>query len=85
MSSTGLGEEWKAPLLKLFERKVEISRALTTAMALAMGKAEHELLDMCETGDSISIMRCFHYLPLPDGVCVCVCVCVCVYVCVCCE
>jgi hypothetical protein len=46
---------------------VEISRALTRALAFAMGKEEHELLDMCATGDTISIMRCLHYLPLANG------------------
>ena len=35
---TGLGSAWKTPLLQLFDRKVAISRALTSAMALALGK-----------------------------------------------
>eukprot|EP00802_Teleaulax_amphioxeia_P012937 Tamp_12983.p1 GENE.Tamp_12983~~Tamp_12983.p1 ORF type:complete len:437 (-),score=73.93 Tamp_12983:333-1643(-) len=62
--STGLGSAWRTPLMDLFDRKVAISRALTSALALAMGRQEHELLDMCKRGDVISIMRCFHYLPL---------------------
>ncbi len=61
--ATGLGCAWKSPLLALFEKKVTIARALTCALALALGKEERELVEMCEGGDDISIMRCFHYLP----------------------
>ena len=65
---TGLGSAWKTPLMDLFNRKVAISRALTSALALAMGRKENELLEMCENGDVISIMRC---LSLSLSVCVC--------------
>jgi hypothetical protein len=59
--STGLGSAWKTPLLDLFDRKVAISRALTGALGLAMGRQEQELLEMCARGDVISIMRCFGF------------------------
>ena len=66
-SATGLGAPWKKPLLDLFERKVAVSKAVTRALALALGRDEHSLLEMCEQGDIISIMRCFRYLPLPNA------------------
>ena len=67
--STGLGSAWRTPLMDLFDRKVAISRALTSALALAMGRQEHELLDMCKRGDVISIMRC---LSVSVRLCLCI-------------
>jgi isopenicillin N synthase-like dioxygenase len=57
-----LDHSWRAPLLRLFDGMVLVSKALTSALALALGRREEELAAMCDGGDSISIVRCFHYL-----------------------
>ena len=60
----GFGDDWRQPLQNIFSKKVQISEQLTDAMAIALGLEADSFSDLCKGGDTISLMRMFHYLPL---------------------
>jgi len=62
-SPNDIGEEWKEIMLEFYERMCEIARALTNGFSIAAGEPEDYLGSFCEGGETISMMRLFHYLP----------------------
>lgn len=65
-SSSGLASAWQEPLQKIFTDNVRVGSMLTGALALSLGEEEAAMHTLCQEGDTISLMRLFHYLPLPN-------------------
>lgn len=54
---------WQCDVEAAFARFCEVSNGLARAIALAHGQAEDALLAHCRGGETISMLRLFHYLP----------------------
>eukprot|EP00960_Hanusia_phi_P056356 763240-Hanusia_phi.AAC.1 len=63
----GFGDEWKHPLQNIFKRKVKISECITDALAIALDLSQGSFSELCRGGDTISLMRMFHYLPFSSA------------------
>lgn len=50
-------------LLDLYDQFLMVAKALVCGIALALDRSPLELLHHCDGGDSISLVRLFHYLP----------------------
>jgi isopenicillin N synthase-like dioxygenase len=60
-------EEFREEMNKLFDGMRLSSERISCAMSLAMGNDQSYLTDMCRGGETISLMRLFHYFPLPPS------------------
>lgn len=59
--------EWRATLNQFFTDVVAVAEALVRALSLALGKEEGYLATrVCGGGESISLVRAFHYLGVED-------------------
>ncbi len=58
-----LSSEWQSSMQQLFESMCNIANALTRAFSISYGKTENYLGEYCKNGNSISLMRLFHYFP----------------------
>ncbi len=56
-------EGWQQQMETFFSDMIRISEALTRAFSLSYGKPEDYLGGYCQSGDTISVMRLFHYFP----------------------
>lgn len=60
---TVLSSDWQSSMQELFDSMCNVATALTKAFSLSYGKSEEHLGEYCKEGDSISLMRLFHYFP----------------------
>jgi len=58
-----IGQGWEDAMLAFYESMCQIARTLTTGFSIAAGEKENYLGSFCEGGETISMMRLFHYLP----------------------
>ena len=58
-----VGEAWRRTLLGFLEACLALSDELGVAFAAAMGRRPSELGQLLSGGESISLMRLFHYFP----------------------
>ncbi|KAJ3073813.1 hypothetical protein HK102_005935 [Quaeritorhiza haematococci] len=56
-------EGWRETVEEFYADMIKVSEALTRILSLALGKDESYLPQFCEGGDTISLMRMFHYFP----------------------
>lgn len=61
---SALGPAWRVALERCFADLVEVAEALVRALSLALGKEEGFLAGVCQGGETISLLRAFHYLPV---------------------
>lgn len=54
---------WQKDMLQFFAKTIQVAEGLTKAFSLSYGKEENYLGQFCKTGDTISVMRLFHYFP----------------------
>lgn len=59
----GVGLEWRARLNAVFAGFAAAAQEVSQALALALGMQPAQLGQVVEGGDTISLMRLFHYLP----------------------
>ena len=55
--------DWQQPMEEFYSKMVQVAEALSRAFSLCNGLPEDYLGKYCHDGDTISVMRLFHYLP----------------------
>ncbi len=66
LAALGGGPQWQGTFTTLFADLVAVAEALARALSLALGREEGFLAaGVCKGGETISLCRAFHYLPLP--------------------
>lgn len=61
--SKNIPSDWQQGMQQLYTQMVEVADALTRAFSLSYTNNENYLGDYCLGGDTISMMRLFHYFP----------------------
>ena len=54
---------WQLDMEEFYAQMIRVAEGLTKAFSLSYGMAENHLGNYCETGDTISLLRLFHYFP----------------------
>ena len=62
-NSKNLPANWQQKMELLYSQMIEIAETLTRAFSLSYTNNENYLGDYCVGGDTISMMRLFHYFP----------------------
>lgn len=55
--------DWQQKMELLYAKMIEVAETLTSAFSLSYTNNENYLGDYCKGGDTISMMRLFHYFP----------------------
>jgi len=61
--SKNIPDDWQQNMELLYSQMVEVAESLTRAFSLSYTNNENYLGDYCVGGDTISMMRLFHYFP----------------------
>lgn len=61
--SSNIATGWQQDMETFYAKMIQVAEGLTKAFSLSYGMEEHHLSHYCETGDTISVMRLFHYFP----------------------
>ena len=61
--SKNIPGDWQQNMELLYSQMVEVAESLTRAFSLSYSNNENYLGDYCVGGDTISMMRLFHYFP----------------------
>ncbi|CAM9628604.1 unnamed protein product, partial [Chrysoparadoxa australica] len=61
-----LDQEWRQNMLDVYSTMVQLSAALTVSLARVAGVSSRSMEKLCQGGDTISLMRTFHYLPYEE-------------------
>lgn len=61
--SKNIPGDWQQQMQQLYSQMVEVAESLTRAFSLSYTNNENYLGDYCKGGDTISMMRLFHYFP----------------------
>lgn len=56
-------EEWVQQLNSFYQSMIDLSKTIVRILSLSLGKEETYFDSFCEEGDTISLMRFFHYFP----------------------
>ncbi|CAM9311816.1 unnamed protein product, partial [Phaeothamnion confervicola] len=62
-AAAALGDGWRPAMLRVFAQMVRASEAVARGLSLGLGQPENFLAGLCGGGDTISLMRLFHYVP----------------------
>jgi isopenicillin N synthase-like dioxygenase len=62
-AETDIGKAWKPLMLSFYDKMCDIALALARGFSIAAGEKAEYLGSFCEGGETISMMRLFHYLP----------------------
>jgi len=54
---------WRQVMEGLYAQMIRVSEALSSAFSLSYGKSEDYLAGYCKGGETVSLMRLFHYYP----------------------
>ncbi|CAM9316355.1 unnamed protein product [Discosporangium mesarthrocarpum] len=54
---------WRQGMLELFRLMVGVSEAISKGVSVGLGLGEARLPELCREGETISLMRLFHYFP----------------------
>lgn len=60
---TALGDAWREDMTELFRQMVAVNEAVSLGLSLCRGIGLEDLPTLCRGGDTISLLRLFHYFP----------------------
>ncbi|CBJ26728.1 putative oxidoreductase [Ectocarpus siliculosus] len=61
--SDSLGEDWRDSMSALFRLMVSVNEAVARGLSLSLDLGLQDLPALCQGGDTISLLRLFHYFP----------------------
>jgi isopenicillin N synthase-like dioxygenase len=62
-TAESLTDGWQHSMEEFYAQMIRVAEGLTRAFSLSYGMEENHLAAFCTSGDTISLMRLFHYFP----------------------
>lgn len=62
-----LAPGWQHAMESFYAHMITVSEALAAAFSRSYGKADDYLSSFCKGGETVSLMRLFHYFPYPEA------------------